>query len=315
MSATQLDPEAAALLERAARSSRPNAHLLPVEDARRHYDEECAAAETGQPVGAVSDFTIPVAGGEIPARLYRPCGEQLGAAVYLHGGGWILGSIESHDATCRALVNASSAAIVSVGYRRAPEHRFPTAAEDAYAACRHVVANAAELRIDPERIGVAGDSAGGNLAIAAALLARERGEPRLAFALLAYPVTTTDLDAGFDPAYAGIVLERDELLWHQENYFSAAEDRRSPLASPLDRADLRGFPPTLILTAGCDPIHAQGELFADALRRAEVEVKHDHHPGMMHGFLQFPTTLQEATRGITRAGAALSSRLAGAHVS
>jgi acetyl esterase/lipase len=304
-----MHPQAAALMERAARSARPNAHLLPVDEARRYFDEESAAAETGQAVQSVADVMIPVRGDEIRARAYRPTGGRLPVIVYLHGGGWVLGSILSHDATCRALANAACAVIVSVEYRRGPEHRFPIAVEDAFAACAWIADHGSDLGIDSERIAVAGDSAGANLAIAVTLLARERNYPEIAFQLLAYPVTTTDLDNGFDSDYDGVVLQRDELYWHQQNYFACAADARSPLASPLDQADLGGLPPAMVISAGCDPIHGQGERYAEALRRAGVSVEHVHYPGMVHGFIQLPATLDAAAEAIARAGAALNARL------
>ena len=330
--AHELHPQAAEVLAAAAQSDRPNAHLLPVEEARRNFDADFAAVGPGDPVHEVADLRIEVDGAEgwrrrpddrtdpdavmaagggsagrlsIPARLYRPAGGRLPAVVYFHGGGWLLGSVESHDAACRALANASGAAVVSVGYRRGPEHRFPVAVEDCYAAARWVHDRAQELEVDPRRLAVAGDSAGGNLATAVALLARDRGEPPVALQLLVYPVTTTDLEKGFDRAYEGFFLYYDELQWHQDNYLSSPEDRRSPLVSPLDAADLRGLPPAMVITAQCDPLHAQGELYAQALAAAGVQVEHRHYPGMVHGFFQLPSLFDDGRDAVERAGAAL----------
>jgi acetyl esterase len=307
--AHELHPQAAEILAAAAQSDRPNAHLLPVEEARRNFDADFAAVGRGDPVHEVSDLRIEVDGGRIPARTYRPAAGRLPVVVYFHGGGWLLGSIESHDAVCRALANASGAVVVSVGYRRGPEHRFPVAVEDCYAAARWVVDRAQELDVDPRRLAVAGDSAGGNLATAVALLARERGEPAIVFQLLVYPVTTTDLGKGFDRAYEGFFLYYDELQWHQDNYLSSPQDGGSALVSPLDAADLRGLPPAMVITAQCDPLHAQGELYASALAGAGVQVQHRHYRGMVHGFFQLPSLFDDGRDAVERAGAALREAL------
>jgi acetyl esterase/lipase len=222
----------------------------------------------------------------------------------------VIGSIDSHDAVCRALANASSCVVVSVEYRLAPEHPFPAAVEDAYAAMCWMAGSGARLGIDASRIALAGDSAGGNLAIAAALMARDRAFPDVAFQLLAYPVATTDLERGFDPNWEGVALELAELRWHQENYLPAATDASSPLVSPLDHADLRDLPPAHIISAACDPIRPQGELYAHALQAAGVPVELVRYPGMIHGFMQM-LELEEAKEALQRAGAALRSALSG----
>jgi acetyl esterase len=307
--AHELHPQAAALLAAASASTRPNAHLLPVVEARRHFDAEYAAMGPGEPVHAVDDLEIDVADGSVPARAYRPAAGRLPVVVYLHGGGWVLGSIDSHDAVCRALANASGTVVVSVGYRRGPEHRFPTAVEDAYAATRWVIDHADRLGVDPAALAVAGDSAGGNLAAAVTLLARERHAPAIAFQLLVYPVTTTDLEKGFDPDYEGVFLYRDELQWHQDNYLSTPADRDSPLVSPLDAADLRGLPPAMVITAGCDPLRPQGELYVLGLQAAGVPVEHVTYPGMVHGFFQMPRDIDDGGDAVRRGGAALATAL------
>ncbi len=303
--ARELTPAAAAALASSVASDRPNAHLLPVEEARRNFDADCAAVGPGEDVAAVREHRVAVDGGEIAVREFRPAGSGLPAVIYFHGGGWLLGSLDSHQATCRALANAAGAAVLSVAYRLGPEHRFPTAVEDAYAAAAWAHGAANELDIDPTRIAVAGDSAGGNLATAVAMLARDRGGPPLTMQLLVYPVTTSDLDVGFDRDYEGFFLYLDELQWHQDNYLSSPAQRTDPLLSPLDRADLQGLPPALVITAQCDPLHAQGELYAQALRRVGVPVEHRQWPGMVHGFFQFPSVFPEGAEAIALAGEAL----------
>lgn len=305
---SELDEQTRRLL--ASAPDRPSAHLLPVATAREHVEREAAALGPGAAVASVVDARV---GPErIPVRVYRPGPGTRPAVVYLHGGGWVLGSIDTHDALCRALANASGCVVLSVGYRRAPEHPFPAAVDDAYAALAWVAAEADGLGVDPARITVGGDSAGGNLAIAAALLARDRGGPAIAAQLLVYPITTTDLDRGIDPDYEGLALVRDELRWHQRAYLPTTADAASPLASPLDAADLRGLPPTLVVTAQCDPVRPQGELYAAALRDAGVAVRQIPGPGMVHGFFQLPHVLDRAAEIVQRVGAVLGGRATGA---
>lgn len=303
--ADELAPAAAEILAASVGSDRPNAHLLPVEEARRNFDADFAAVGPGEEVDEVREHRIAADNREIAVRVFRPSAGTLPAVVYFHGGGWLLGSLDSHQAVCRALANASGAVVVSVDYRLGPESRFPTAVEDCYAATVWVQGEAAELQIDPDRIAVAGDSAGGNLAAAVTILARERSGPPLALQVLAYPVTTTNLDVGFDSDYEGFFLYRDELQWHQDNYLPSPEQRTDPLVSPLEHADLRGLPPALVLTAQCDPLHAQGELYAQALHGAGVTVEHRQWRGMVHGFFQLPSVFAEGAEAIHVAGAAL----------
>jgi acetyl esterase len=308
--ASELDPKAAEILAGAFASTRPNAHLLPVAEARVNFDGDFAELGPGEPVDAAEDVAIPVDGGDIPARLYRPSGGVLPGILYMHGGGWLLGSVESHDAVARALANAAGATVLSIGYRRGPESRFPTAAEDSYASLLWLRDNADRLGVDAEALAVAGDSAGGNLATVVALLARDRGGPSLRFQLLAYPVTTTDLEVGFDMDFEGYFLYRDELQWHQDNYLASAEQKSDPLVSPLENAGLEGLPPALVLTAGCDPLHAQGELYAAALADAGVDVVHRSYPGMVHGFFQMPGVFAQGREAVDLAGASLRTAFA-----
>jgi acetyl esterase/lipase len=298
----ELTPQAAEILRSALSSDRPNAHLLPVEEARRNFESDFADVGPGEDVAEVADLEIPVEGGAVPGRVYRPKAGRLPAVVYLHGGGWLLGSIDSHDAVARALANAAEAVVVSVGYRRGPEHRFPTAVEDAYAATAWMASHADELGIDSDNLAVAGDSAGGNLATVTAILARDRGGPVLRAQVLAYPVTTTDLDVGFDLDYEGYFLYRDELQWHQDNYLGDPGQKSDPLVAPLGNADLRGLSPALVITAQCDPLHRQGELYAEALRDAGVDVTHRAYPGVVHGFFQLPMIFPEGADAIALAG-------------
>lgn len=307
--AEQLTPAAAEALTSYLESGRANAHLLPVEEARRNYEGDLAALGPGEDVAAVRDHRVPVTGGEIAVREFRPSSDRLPAVVYFHGGGWLLGSIASHQALCRRLANASGAAVFSVEYRRGPESRFPTAVEDSYAATRWVAQHTEDLGLLTGKLGVVGDSAGGNLATVVTMLARDRGGPQLTLQVLAYPVTTTDLSIGFDGDYERFFLWRDEMQWHQDNYLPDPSHRSNPLVSPLDHGDLRGLPRALILTAQCDPLHAQGELYAEALGRAGVAVEHHQWPGAVHGFFQLPAVFPEGAEAVQVAADALRQSL------
>jgi acetyl esterase/lipase len=307
--ARELTPAAADILASSVASPRPNAHLLPVEEARRNFDADFAELGPGENVAEVRDHRVAVANGEITVRAFRPSAGTLPAVVYFHGGGWLLGSLDSHQAVCRALANAARVVVFSVGYRRGPESRFPTAVNDCYAATVWVHDHSRELGLVPGKLAVVGDSAGGNLATVVAMLARDRGGPKLTLQVLVYPVTTTDLSVGFDLDYEGFCLYRDELQWHQDNYLPGPERRTDPLVSPLDHGDLGRLPPALVLTAQCDPLHAQGELYAEALERAGVSVEHRQWPGVIHGFFQLPTVFPEGAEAVELAAEALQRSL------
>ncbi len=305
-----LDPVARKLLDEVAASGRPNAHLLPVAEARVNFESLFAGLGAKQEVAAVAEHAIPVAGGSIPARSYRPAGSaaDLPLVVYFHGGGWLLGSVESHDGICRALANASGAVVLNVGYRRAPEARFPAAADDALAATRWAHVSAAALGADPARLAVAGDSAGGNLAAVVCQDLRDAGEPIVRFQLLIYPVTTVDLAIGFDMDYEGYFLYREELLWHQEHYLAEPGDARSPRVSPL-LGDASGLPPAAIQAAECDPLHPQAELYRDHLAAAGVPVAFRRYDGMIHGYFGLESVFDLAGEAMGDAGSALREAL------
>jgi len=308
-----IDPIAQKMLDDAKASGRPNAHLLPVQTARQNF-EDTFGALAKPPIHRVVDIAIPTRDGQtIPGRLYLPAEESsvLPLTVYYHGGGWLLGSIDSHDVATRMLANASGTAVLSVGYRRAPEARFPTAVNDAIDALEFASSPASGLDVDTTHLAVAGDSAGGNLAAAVALHARDAGTTRLRHQLLIYPVTTTDLSRGMDSEYDGVMLERDELQWHQDNYLPEAAAASDPRVDILS-ADLTGLPETTVLLAECDPIRPQGELFAAALKAAGVPTLTHLTPGMVHGFFGLDEVFPSATEAMTFAGQRLAHAMAGA---
>ena len=305
-----LDPVARRLLDDLAASGRPNAHLLPLEQARANFEALFAGLRPGEAVSATADHRIPVRGAEIPARSYRPSGQTgAGLVVYFHGGGWLLGSVESHDTVCRALANASGAVVLNVGYRCAPEARFPAAVDDAWAATLWAQANALALGADAARLAVAGDSAGGNLAAVVAQRARDEGGPALRFQLLVYPVTSADLGSGFDLAYEGYFLYRDELQWHQDHYLRSPAERDDPRVSPL-LGSAEGLPPAQIQSAECDPLHVQAEAYRDHLLAAGVPVDYRVYAGQIHGYLGLDSVFPRARDAMDDAGAALRRALA-----
>ncbi|MFI5428895.1 alpha/beta hydrolase [Aeromicrobium sp. UC242_57] len=273
--------------------------------ARANFEANFAALPVDQ-IHKVEDFVATAPGVDIPLRMYRPSDAQaLAVIVYFHGGGWQMGSIDSHDGICRSLANATGSAVISVGYRRPPESRFPTAPHDCFAALTWIVGHACELGVDARRLALAGDSAGGNLAAAVAILARNGEGPVISCQALIYPATTFDLDVGFDMDFEGVVLMRDEVLWHRGAYFEDEADAASPLASPLG-SDLDNLPSTLVITAEYDPLHRQGELFHEALVAAGVDSTLRPFAGMIHGFAQFPMLFDEADAAIAEIGEFIS---------
>jgi acetyl esterase/lipase len=237
---------------------------------------------------AVTDLAIPGPAGAIPARFYEPPGtgiEKRPSIVYFHGGGWTIGDLDTGDSVCRFLALNVPATVLSVDYRLAPENPFPAAVEDALAAFRWAAENDARLGVDPGRIAVAGDSAGGNLAAAVGLLARDGDGPSPAMQALIYPVT--DAIGGQrsrDEFARGFLLAKADMDWFERHYLPAAADRSDPRVSVLRAEDLSGLPPAYVATAGFDPLRDEGEAYAERMREAGVEVTLRRHPGLIHGF-------------------------------
>lgn len=274
-----------------------------------------AVPATARPavVGAVEDREVPGPAGAppVPVRVYYPDPERWPGrrptVVFCHGGGWVLGDLDSYDATARALCRASGAVLVSVDYRRAPEARFPAAVHDAYAALCWAAAHLDELGGDPAALVVAGDSAGGNLAAASALLARECGGPAVALQVLIYPCLDAARDTGSYRSNAeGYFLTAAHLRWFWEQYLGPDGDGGDPLASPL-AADPRGLPPAYVVVAGCDPLRDEGEAYHHRLLAHGVRSALDSHPGMFHGFLALAGVLPEARQALARLGEVIDS--------
>jgi acetyl esterase len=291
-----------------AKSDAPPLYTMTVAQARA--EDLKSIQESGgdpEPVADVHDDHLAGPDGPIPIRIYRPSAERpLPVLVYFFGGGWTLGTIDTSDGVCRALTNAVGCVTVTVGYRLAPEHKFPAAVHDCYAATQWIAEHAADLGVDPDRIAVGGDSAGGNLAAAVALLARDRGGPKLAHQLLVYPNTdylsdTPSLRENTDP----LLFNRTSSDWYWGHYLTSPEDGLDPLASPLRAPDHTGLPSATVLTAEYDPLRDQAEAYAHQLAAAGVPVALTRYPGMVHGFFTMSGILDAARDAVGEAAARL----------
>ena len=316
-----LAPETQAIVD-VMESTWPDLRTTPAADVRRLVRETTAAARRDGPppteVARVEDRTAPGPGGDIPVRIYWPQTPQADArslplVVFFHGGGWVICDLDTHDETCRTLANGSGAIVVSVDYRLAPEDRFPAAAEDAYAATVWAAEHAAELGADASRLGVAGDSAGGNLAAVVPLMARDKGGPPLRFQLLIYPVTDVSPARNDYPSKSdngtGYFLTTEHMEWYRDKYLPEGDDGSAPYISPVRAADFAGLPPALVITAEYDPLRDEGETYARKLKEAGVPADVERCAGMFHGFFGLPMVLDGARAANERAAAALRDAL------
>lgn len=280
-----MDPQVQALLEAFKAQGLKSFEQMTVAEARESAMAFIGLEGDEEPVHAVSNHQVPVDGGEIDVRLYKPTGSApLPVLVYFHGGGFVIGNLEVVDKVARSLCNAAQCAVVSVGYRKAPEHRYPTAAEDAYDAVVWVHDNAGKLGLDPGRIAVAGDSAGGNLAAVVSQMARDRRGPKLVHQVLVYPVTD---GVGSYPSRQengeGYLLTTAAIDWFFAQYLEQPSQAQHAYVSPM-RGELTGLPAATVITAGYDPLRDEGDAYARALAQAGVSVDHMSNPTMIHGF-------------------------------
>ena len=310
-----LDPQAVKVLKAMEEDGfRLSPEMTPAE--MRNYTIQTRQAEGPAEVGRVVDRVIRGPdGNDLPLRIFWPHGagegdRPAGVVVFFHGGGWVLGSIETHEPQVRSMVNRTGLVYVSVEYRRAPEDPFPAAVEDCYAATCWVAANAAELGVDPSRLAVAGDSAGGNLAAVTAMLARDRGGPSIAFQFLVYPCCDMDPDAWWSMAANadGPLLTRAIMQWFYDHYTGDA-DRTNPYMAPLHADSHADLPPGLIITAEYDPLCDEAEAYAEKLAAAGCDVTCSRYDGMFHGFFGFAAEMDSAAEAQQEAAAALRTAL------
>ena len=309
----QLDPQAQSLLEAMNASGQPPLFTLPVPDARRARRVQLVVHPPRVQIAAVEDDLVPGPLGGIPVRWYRPRPDAgLPVTVYFHGGGWTVDDLDTHDHLCRRLASQSGAVVVSVAYRRGPEHPYPAAVDDAYAATAWVAATGRERAVDPARLAVAGDSAGGNLAAVVALLCRDRRGPTVRFQALAYPVTDhwQAGQASYRQYAEGYTLTRDFMKWTFRQYLPDGVNRADPYLFPLHAADLSGLPAALIVTAEFDPLRDEGRAYAERLRAAGAAVEHLHLDDQMHGFLMQEATIDRARSAVDHFADAIRRGLA-----
>ena len=298
-----LHPQILKAIEAMQRAGLKPIEALSPDEARRQMEETANSRKAELlPVGRVEDRAIPGPAGPLRVRLYWPeaGGSAVGGAVpaiaYYHGGGHVIGSLDTHDLIARNLCHGAEALVVSVDYRMGPEHRFPAAVEDSFAALEWLHANAATLGADPERLGVHGDSAGANLAAVMALIARDRAGPRLLLQSLVYPVADYTLSAPSYQTYAegyGL-LTRAAMHWFQRHYLRSPSDAEDWRASPIRAPSLAGVAPAIVVTAECDVLHDDGANYAEALRRAGVPVEYREYPGMIHAFFGIVPAVDDA---------------------
>jgi acetyl esterase len=298
-----LHPQAQAVIDAQQASGAVVAPDLSPEQARRNYNSAPDFSGERAPVAAVEDRVLPGPGGDLTVRIYTPDAPSPAPAfIYLHGGGWVMGSIDAVDAPLRAVANGSGCVVCSVDYRLAPEHPFPAALDDVRAVLGWVTERAGLLSIDPGRIALGGDSAGGNLAAATTLAERGRGR-HISGQVLIYPVLDHDFER---PSYVanaeGFGMTRDIMKWYWDHYLPDPERRSDPLASPLRAPDLRALPPALVITAEHDVLRDEGEDYAARLRAAGVDVTLSRYDGMVHGFFR--------TAGAVDGGRALIDEIA-----
>lgn len=305
-----LDPQAKAFLDKMKDVDMPALEDLTLEQIRTLPTPITGDVEV---VARTRNSTVPgIDGNEIPIRIYWPEGwtesaPPAPAFVVFHGGGWVMGTLDLYDSLARSLSNAGSCVVVSVDYRMAPEHRFPAAAEDCHSVTVFVHENSTALGADPNRIFVGGDSAGGNLAAAVSLMARDRGSVTLAGQVLVYPIADCDFEtASYIENAEGFFLTRASMKWFWDQYAPDLSERQNPIASPLRAVSLAGLPPAWVMTAGYDPLRDEGEALASRLAADGVPTHLEKFDGQIHGFLRRTDLYDEAWRAIRLIGEFIS---------
>ncbi|HYD04148.1 MAG TPA: alpha/beta hydrolase, partial [Reyranella sp.] len=294
------------------KDGRPQLHTLPYAQGRAAVDKMSEDSEAPPPdVAGTTDGAIDVPGGSIRYRRYRPLGVEaavLPTLIYYHGGGWVIGTIETHDSTCRRLANKSRCQVISIDYRLAPEHPFPTPTDDALLAFRHIRDNAAAFGADPARIAVGGDSAGGAISAVVCQACKQAGEAMPAFQMLIYPATDARRQTESHRLFAdGYFLTRELIEWFWKAYAPAGADLTDLRLSPLLAADVSGLPPAFVLTAGYDPLRDEGRAYANRLIDAGVKTTYVNYPGTIHGFFSLTRFLKQGLKANDEAAVVLSA--------
>ncbi|MDH4611424.1 alpha/beta hydrolase [Pseudomonas sp. BN102] len=305
-----LDAQIAAVLQQFSGMPQPDySQLDPVQ--YRQFSDNLMPPMPGERLFEVRNLRLAGAEGELDARLYRPeDSDDLPLLVYFHGGGFVIGNLDTHDNLCRSLARLCGAVVVSVAYRLAPESRFPAAPHDCYRATCDLVERASELGFDASRLALAGDSAGANLAIAVSRLAQIRKGPRIAYQCLFYPATDARCDSASQQEFAeGYFLTREQMRWFWSQYLARQEQRDEALASPLRAEDLTGLPPTTLISAEYDPLRDEGEAFARRLEQAGVKTRLERCEGMIHGFISMAAFVAKAQAALESAAADLRQAL------
>ena len=314
-----LDPEARALLdlmEQAVQAGRPRLETLPYREGRAAVDKMSEDSEA-EPlaVGEIDDGAFAGPGGEIRFRHYTPFNAadgKLATLIYYHGGGFVIGNVETHDSTCRRLANKSRCQVISIDYRLSPEHPFPAPIEDGVAAFRHIRDHAASFSVDPARIAVGGDSAGGAIAAVVCQICRDAGETvgkgGPAFQMLIYPATDSSRQSASRKAFAaGYFLTKELMDWFWKAYVPAGTDLADLRLSPLLAEDFAGLPPAFVLTAGYDPLRDEGRAYAERLIEAGIKTTYANYPGTIHGFFSLTRFLQQGLRANDEAAAVMAA--------
>src|SRR5580704_9013730 len=309
-----LDPDAAFVFKAFQEAGRPAYETLSPAEAREFYLQARLVTNPEPPeLKSVQPIAIPSPTGSIPARLYTPLKLRNASGfapglVFFHGGGWVIGDLDTHDVVCRKLADEGELIVVSVDYRLAPEHKFPAAVDDAVAATTWIAGHAKELGIDATRLVVGGDSAGGNLAAVVAISARDGDGPAITGQVLIYPATDFAMT---HPSHrepeSSILLTHSVIRWFRDHYLNGAADAADWRASPARATTFAGLPPTYLLTAGADPLRDEGDEYARRLKEAGVAVTYRHFPGQFHGFFTMGKLLQQANVAAREIGAWLKA--------
>jgi acetyl esterase len=307
-----LDPLLKAFLDQMAAQPSPKLWTLPAADARAMFTAMMQlVGPKDAPIGKVENLTMPGPGGDVALRNYTPVAagsDPLPTLIFFHGGGFVIGDLDTHDGLCRILANEAGARVIAVDYRRAPEHKYPAAVDDAMAALIWIEANASKLGVDANRLAVGGESAGGALAAILAQAASEKKKPKLVFQLLMFPVVQIGGETVSLREFAeGYFLERATLDWFYKSYLPADADKSDPRISPLLAANLSGLPQAYVMLGGYDPLHDEGAQYAEKMRAAGVSVTVADYPDMVHTFIYFEGMLPQAHEALVAAANAMKA--------